>query len=161
MGSAFCEILEHLPTDRLARSGVGLLVRVPYDTLATGLGVGYLDDGSATSARTLRRLACSCGHVPVVLSGAGVPLDVGRLRRLFGTGVEHALAAVHDTCAIAGCTRPFSWCELHHLKPWSTGGRTDHDNALPLCGYHHRRAHDPAYEMVHHRDREHRLRRRR
>ncbi len=161
MGSAFCELLEHLPTDKLAKSAIGLLVRVPYETLATGAGVGYLDDATPTSARTVRRLACTCGHVPVVLSGASVPLDVGRLRRLFGTGVEHALAALHDTCAIAGCTRPFSWCELHHLRAWSEGGPTDFSNALPLCGYHHRRAHDPTYDLTHHHGREYRLRRRR
>ncbi|HET6563697.1 MAG TPA: HNH endonuclease signature motif containing protein [Marmoricola sp.] len=57
-----------------------------------------------------------------------------------------ALSAFHTTCAAEGCERPFSWCELHHLRPWSHGGPTDLANALPLCGHHHRRIHDDHYE---------------
>ena len=44
-----------------------------------------------------------------------------------------------------GCDRPYAWCELHHEDPWSHGGRTDLDLAVPLCGYHHRRMHDPRF----------------
>ncbi|WP_406832976.1 HNH endonuclease signature motif containing protein [Pedococcus sp. KACC 23699] len=41
--------------------------------------------------------------------------------------------------------RPYAWSELHHEDPWSQGGRTDLAKAVPLCGHHHRRAHDPRY----------------
>jgi hypothetical protein len=54
---------------------------------------------------------------------------------------------VHDTCAITGCQRPFSWTEIHHPHWWSRGGNTDLHNALPLCGHHHQRAHDPTYDL--------------
>ncbi|MFZ5845942.1 MAG: HNH endonuclease signature motif containing protein, partial [Actinomycetota bacterium] len=47
-----------------------------------------------------------------------------------------------------GCERPFAWCEIHHPDPWSQGGPTDLTNALPLCGYHHQRAHDPHYTLT-------------
>ncbi len=162
MGAALCELLEHLPADGFRRgSAVTLLVKVPLETLRAGLGAGALDDGAPVSARTARRLACNAGHLPVVLGGRGVPLDLGHGRRLFGVQHERAVAAIHDTCGIAGCTRPLAWCELHHLVPWSRGGRTDLGNALPLCGFHHRRAHDPEYELTPHHDHEHVLRRRR
>ena len=35
---------------------------------------------------------------------------------------------------------------LHHEDPWSTGGTTDLAKAVPLCGHHHRRVHDPTYQ---------------
>ncbi len=93
-----------------------------------------------------------------------MPLDLGRLRRLYTRYQSHALRRTppaHPTCAITGCTRPFAWCELHHLIAWAKGGPTDLANAIPLCGYHHRRAHDPDYHLTHHHGREHRLRKKR
>jgi hypothetical protein len=53
----------------------------------------------------------------------------------------------YETCAAEGCARPFAWCDIHHVHPWAHGGPTDLDNALPLCGSHHRRAHDAAFTM--------------
>ncbi len=148
LGSAFCELLEHLPTDTLPASGVELLVKIDLDQMITGLGAGTLDDGTPLSVRAIRRLSCTAGHTPVVLAGKSLPLDLGRTRRLFTRAQQRAVAAHHDTCAITGCTRPLPWCELHHLTPWSQGGRTDLRDALPLCGYHHRRVHDPIYELT-------------
>ena len=82
-------------------------------------------------------------RLPLVLDGASVPFDLGRTQRLFSRHQALALSARHDTCAADGCDRPFAWCELHHLRPWSPDGRTDLDNAVPLCGHNHRRIHDP------------------
>ncbi|MEZ5193466.1 MAG: hypothetical protein R2734_13855 [Nocardioides sp.] len=30
-------------------------------------------------------------------------------------------------------------------RPWTHGGHTDLDKAIPLCGFHHHRIHDPTY----------------
>jgi hypothetical protein len=64
---------------------------------------------------------------------------------LFTRAQAIALSARHEHCAAEGCERPFAWCELHHLRPWSAGGPTDLANAVPLCGFHHRRIHDQHY----------------
>ena len=61
-----------------------------------------------------------------------------------------ALATLHHTCGVAGCQRPFAWCEIHHKVSWLDGGKTDLANALPLCGHHHRRAHDDRYDLRKH-----------
>ena len=37
---------------------------------------------------------------------------------------------------------PAAWCEAHHLKPWSEGGRTNLDDGILYCSWHHHRAHD-------------------
>ena len=39
-----------------------------------------------------------------------------------------------------------AWCEAHHRIPWLRGGRTDLRDLVPLCGFHHQRIHDPAYD---------------
>jgi len=148
LGLAFCELLEHLPTDAQGHFGtndVTLVVHVEEDKMRTGIGSAVLDTGVEISVSEARRLACNAGILPLVLSGDSVPLDLGRERRLFTRHQALALSASHDTCAAQDCERPFAWCELHHLVPWSEGGPTDLDFAVPLCGHHHRRIHDPLY----------------
>jgi hypothetical protein len=150
-GAAWCELIEHLPTTGWpghAGNGCEVIVTIDLDTLQTGLGAAGLDTGVAITAGDARRLACSAGIIPAVLDGASMPLDLGRTRRLHNRSQRRAYALTHDTCAVAGCTRPFAWCEIHHHRiPWSQGGATDLDNGLPLCGHHHRRAHDTTFDL--------------
>jgi HNH endonuclease len=88
-------------------------------------------------------------------------LDLGRSQRLHTASQTRALSVTYETCAAEGCGRPFAWCDIHHTHPWSAGGPTDLANALPLCGWHHRRAHDPTSNMKHLPTREVRFTRRR
>jgi hypothetical protein len=110
--------------------------------------VAHLDTGGDLSASEARRLACTAGIVPAVLGGASLPLDLGRANRFFTEHQRVALATAYDSCAAIDCDRPFAWAELHHQDPWASGGSTDLHLAVPLCGHHHRRVHDPGY---HHR----------
>lgn len=162
-GQALCELLEHLPATGHAANGTTLLVTIDLDHLTRQLpdhllpdrvevGTGRLDLGVRVPAGEVRRLACEAGIVPVVMGGPSQPLDLGREQRLHTRAQRHALATHHETCAATGCERPFAWCEIHHPHPWSRGGATDLDNALPLCGHHHRRAHDPTWRLRRHPD---------
>lgn len=145
-GLALLEILEHLPTDKLnGKVAATVVATMSLETLRGGVGAVQLDTGHVVSAGQARRLACNAGLVPAVLGGGSLPLDVGRADRFFTEAQRVALATVYTECAADGCDRPYSWCELHHEDPWSRGGRTDLDRAVPLCGYHHRRMHDPRF----------------
>jgi hypothetical protein len=149
LGRALCEIIEHLPTDGFGRGGAvdaAIVVHIDEGKLRAGLGSATLATGGDLSASEARRLACNAGILPLVLSGDSVPIDLGRDKRLFSRHQAIVLSAQHDTCAAQDCERPFAWCELHHLLEWSCLGPTDLDNAVPLCGHHHRRIHDPLYE---------------
>lgn len=146
-GAAFCELIEHLPATGHDRSAVSMLVTIDYDHLLDGLASAGLDTGIGISAVTARRLACEAGIIPVVCDGESMPLDLGREQRLHTRYQRHALALVYDSCASQGCDRPFAWCEIHHRQPWSAGGLTDLDNGIPLCFWHHQRAHDERFEL--------------
>jgi hypothetical protein len=147
-GAAWCELIEHLPTRGHAANGCELLVTLDLEALLTGLGAARLDTGVAITAGEARRLACNAGLVPAVLGGDSLPLDLGRSRRLHSRTQRRALSLLHDSCAVAGCQRPFAWCEIHHHRlSWGAGGATDLDNGLPLCGHHHRRAHDTRFDL--------------
>ncbi len=148
-GRAFTELIEHLPTEGFGRGGIGVMVHLDYQHLLDGLASARLDTGIDITAGQARRLACTAGIIPTVLDGDSVVLDLGRSQRLHTASQARALSVRYETCAAEGCQRPFAWCDIHHPHPWSHGGTTDLANALPLCGWHHRRAHDQAFNLTH------------
>ncbi len=169
-GRAFTDLLEHLPTDQLTGKVASTVVvtmtleqvlgAARAATLAetTGasttpsVGATRCDTGHEHSTGAARRLACQAGILPAVLGGRSIPVDLGREDRFFRDSQRTALATVYDECAAIGCDRPYAWCELHHEDPWSRGGRTDLERAVPLCGFHHRRVHDPGFHSAIHTD---------
>ena len=145
-GLAFVSLLERLPTDHLSHKvAATVVVTLDHDKLVSGLGAAGVDTGTEISAAEARRLACTAGIIPAVLGTTSVPLDLGRTTRLFSEAQRVALAGLYDSCAVDGCDRPFSWCEIHHTRPWADGGPTNLGNAVPVCSFHHHRLDDPNY----------------
>jgi hypothetical protein len=139
--------------DRPARAEI--VVHIDYELLAGGAGERQIGaertcrtlNGSELSVETIRRLACEAEIIPLVLDGKSVPLDVGKSKRLATTYQRRALAAVHETCAIDGCSVKFSHCEPHHIDYWENGGATDFNNLVPLCSRHHHAAHEGGWKL--------------
>jgi hypothetical protein len=153
LGRGFCELIEHLPVDRLPQAGglaATVVATIGLDALQSGLGAGVLDTGTRVSAGQLRRWSCTAGIIPAVLGGGSVPLDLGRANRYFTKGQRIALNLRDGGCTTLGCDRPPGWCEAHHEDLWSEGGQTNLDNGRLLCPRHHHLAHDPRYEIRRH-----------
>ncbi len=149
-GLALVELLEHLPTDHLHNKvAATVLVTIENDHLRAAVGAAGLDTSDSLSAGDTLRLACGAGIAPVILNGPGLPLHLGRTQRFFNEAQRVALGTRHRTCIATGCERPYAWCELHHRKQWAHHGTSNLDDADPLCGFHHRRIHDPRYEHHH------------
>ena len=157
MGQAFIQFLEAADPRRLPIHGgdaTTVVVTVPLaslkaelgaaDLLGSGLVPGDELTGDLVTAAQARRLACTAKILPAVLGGDSIPLDLGRARRLFSPGQRKALLIRDKTCRAEGCDVPGTWCDAHHLDPWSSGGRSDLDNGVLLCNHHHHRAHDTA-----------------
>ncbi len=142
-GKAFCQILEHLPTDKLPTSGgtpIRIVVTIDEDKLRSKVAAATLATGERLSAGELRRLACNHDILPMVLGGDSVPIDLGRASRLFSKDQRDALAVMDGGCTAPGCDRPPSWCEVQHTNPWQAGGLTDLDNATLHCNACHHTA---------------------
>ena len=92
-------------------------------------------------------MACQAGLIPVVLGGAGQVLDLGRERRLFTGPLRRAIIARDGGCTFPGCDRPPRWCQAHHIRSWSDGGPTSMNNAVLLCGHHHRIIHQNEWQV--------------
>ncbi|MCG5472872.1 HNH endonuclease [Micromonospora sp. LAH09] len=133
-----------LRTGELPESGgdaAQVVVTTSYEGLTRQFSAGVLDLGLRLTPGTVRRLACDAAILPAVLGGAGQVLDVGRQRRLVTGPLRRALVLRDGGCAFPGCDRPPRWCDAHHIRHWADGGPTSLDNAVLLCGHHHRHLH--------------------
>jgi hypothetical protein len=120
-----------------------VVVGVDFDVLTRQLGAGTLDNGDRITPEAARRMACDAGLIPMVLNGHGVPLDVGRTRRLVTGPLRRALVARDRGCSFPGCDRDARWADAHHAVHWSHGGPTSLENTLLVCGFHHDELHRP------------------
>ncbi len=77
-------------------------------------------------------------HVRVVLVTGGQPTHVGSRRRLFTGRNRLAVKLQSPTCLWPGCWVPTSVCEADHAHPHASGGKTQPENGIPLCGRHNR-----------------------
>ena len=131
-------------TPQLAKAQLFLTVDIDdlRNEVKAGTTIGGADAGTVLAPQTIRRIACDAGLLPTVMAGPGQVLDLGTTTRCFTSAQTKALWLRDHTCRIPGCGMPAQWCEAHHLVHWGDGGRTDLDNGVLLCGYHHRWVHD-------------------
>ncbi|MBI5735697.1 MAG: DUF222 domain-containing protein [Mycolicibacterium neoaurum] len=143
---AFGQLLRtHLSHSQRPMSG-GVL---PHVTLIrpTPVGVDCLGFTGPVSTRTAELITCDSTLTSVFVDGAGAPLDVGRAERLFTPLIRKGLAVRDGGCAHPGCGRPVSWCDAHHIQPWSNGGHTSIDNGVLLCRLHHSAIHHGGWQV--------------
>jgi hypothetical protein len=139
-------------SQRSARPGrTEMLLVVDHDTIVNDLhehSICEYSDGTALPVATARRLACDAEIYPVVLSGDGVVLDMGRSRRLATPDQRRALRSMYRSCGLGDCEVPFERCEIHHLDGWNEHhGHTNLDRLIPACGRHHHLAHEGGWQL--------------
>ena len=72
-------------------------------------------------------------------------LDVGRKTRVIHPALRRALQHRDGSCRFPGCRQ--QRCDAHHVEHWAEGGKTELDNLLLLCRYHHRRLHEGGFHV--------------
>jgi hypothetical protein len=115
--------------------------------LDASTGTARLDNGPEIPATTAERLACDARVQLLLNDRTGNRMYLGRSRRL-ATPAQIAALTVRDGsgCQFPGCTHT-RYLHCHHVIPWWAGGRTDVDNLILLCGFHHRAIHDHGYRI--------------
>jgi len=89
-------------------------------------------------------LGCSAALSWMTHARDGAVLALGRRRRRPSSAIRRA-ARERDNCRCR-----FPGCEsrrvdLHHIQHWINGGRTDLENLISLCPWHHKVVHDRGY----------------
>ena len=67
---------------------------------------------------------------------AGVPVSVGRSLRIVPERTRRLVLDRDRGCRFPGCVAT-AHLEVHHVVHWAHGGRTDLDNLVALCPFHH------------------------
>ena len=117
-----------------------VIVTISLDDLLAKAGLADTADGSQLTSDQLLRIADEADIWPTIIDRNGVPLALGRTRRLASAGQTMALIARDGGCSFPGCTHPPAWCDRHHILDWILGGLTDLDNLTLLRLSHESRA---------------------
>lgn len=110
-------------------------------------GTAALVGGPEIPQATAERLACDARVQVLLEDTARNRLYLGRNRRL-ASPAQIAALTVRDEgrCQFAGCTH-VRHLHAHHVRHWLRGGRTDIDNLVLVCSFHHALLHDRGYRI--------------
>ncbi|WP_420438113.1 HNH endonuclease signature motif containing protein [Candidatus Poriferisodalis sp.] len=111
------------------------------DLLAVPGAVATTETGTVLGVADARKIACDTRVIPVVMSGLGEVLDVGRATRTIPPAIRRALIARDQGCVWPGCDRAPIHCDGHHIQHWLDDGPTSLVNLALLCHSHHHRLH--------------------
>ncbi|SDZ16322.1 HNH endonuclease signature motif containing protein [Herbiconiux ginsengi] len=138
---------------RINGSATTVNVHISLDDLEAGRGVGWIDGvDEPVPASTVAQMRCHSPISATLFGDRGEVLYQGKTKRLFTAAQNRALAARDGGCVWNGCDRPPSFCETHHVDEWVSDdhppGRTDIDNGLLLCHFHHSHLHRSAWKLI-------------
>lgn len=129
-------------------SPVQLNVFADLKALTTdGDGRAYLDNTAPLANTTAQRLSCDATVETTIKDGEQI-IGIGRRSRKV-PGWLRRLVYERDgsQCQQPGCGNTH-WLQVHHIIPWANGGRTDLDNLILLCGFHHRFVHERGWHIT-------------
>lgn len=134
------EWLEHQSTVRLHSVGPHVIVHVDLDAFTAGANGpgGATSTGVTLDGTTIERLACD-SSIQRIMRGGSLDLDVAHHTVEIPTALRRAVIARDVHCRFAGCCRPASWSEVHHVHGRLGGHRVT--ELVLLCKRHHQRVH--------------------
>ena len=144
--------MEIFGSDHKATQGASpyvVVVHAPMETLADESSelAGQLERGGLIDAETVRRLACDATVIVALDDDLGHTMYEGRARR-FPSGPQRREVMRRDRhCRFPGCAN-VTFTNVHHIKPWGSGGRTDLENLVLMCQHHHYRLHSSGWSMT-------------
>jgi hypothetical protein len=123
-----------------------VIIHAQLEGLKDGSGGCEVEDGPVIDPETVMRLICNARVQTVVEDRDGNVLGLGRLTREPSAWMTRQVRYRDRGCRFPGCgARRFT--EAHHIVWWRDGGRTDLDNLLLICSFHHRLVHEYGWSV--------------
>jgi Domain of unknown function (DUF222)/HNH endonuclease len=125
-----------------------VVIHAQADGLASGTHGAELEAGPVLHPEVVRRYLCNARVQTVVEDPAGRVLDAGRSQRTPSAALLRQIRYRDRECRFPGCgaTR---FTEAHHIVWWRDGGRSDLDNLVLICSFHHRLVHELGWRLRH------------
>ncbi len=140
--------LDHQHATAGGRHRPHLNLVVDLDRRAAGdPAAAWAAEGTTSSQETISRLLCDSGVHRVVTAGRSTIIDYGTRTQTIPAPLFNTLVVRDGHCRWAGCDRPASWCDGHHVHHWEDGGATRLDNLVLLCRRHHTRIHKRGWQI--------------
>ncbi|WP_280452154.1 HNH endonuclease signature motif containing protein [Nocardia cyriacigeorgica] len=133
-------IAEHLGAHR--GLPVSTILTLSIDDIERGAGVATTATGGTVPLEDALTLAQRSQPWLAVFDHAGLPLHLGRTKRLATAAQRLALIAALKGCSRPGCDAPASLSALHHVLDYRNNGHTDIDNLTLACDACHALIHD-------------------
>ena len=96
---------------------------------------GWLNGRPRLPGHLVAKLTCE-GTLQPLWERAGVPVSVGRALRIVPDRTRRLVLDRDRGCRFPGCVAT-AHLQIHHVVHWAHGGRTDLDNLVSLCPFHH------------------------
>ncbi|HOA03176.1 MAG TPA: HNH endonuclease, partial [Dermatophilaceae bacterium] len=106
---------------------------------------GWIGKGGRLPSHIVDAMTCD-GVLAPVWETDGVPVSVGRSQRVVPDRTRRLIESRDQGCRYPGCVGA-GHVEAHHIVHWRNGGRTDLDQLVSLCPYHHDRHHEGEFTI--------------
>jgi len=107
----------------------------------------HVQAGAGISVSTAQMIGCTAALSWMTHGDGGAVLALGRRRRRPSPAIRRAARERdHGRCRFPGCES--RRVDLHHIRHWVNGGRTDLANLISLCPWHHKIVHDRGYTIA-------------
>ena len=103
--------------------------------------------GAVIGSVATQRISCDATISRVLIDSEGVPVGLGRSKRLFTSPQRRLLALRDGGCRFPGCGMPPAFTDGHHVTPWAVGGETNLDNGVLMCRFHHNAVHEGPWRI--------------
>ncbi len=114
---------------------VTIIATARLQDLHNHTGLADTGGGTVLPIPDLIRMATHANHYLLLFDQANrCELYKGRTTRLATKEQRLVLHATDRGCTRPGCDVPGYLAEVHHVKPWATGGTTDITNLTLACG---------------------------
>ena len=135
-------------TGDVSSSPLQITVNADLEALTTETGgVTELSSGALIPNETARRLCCDAVVQTVITDGSQIIGIGGNTRTVPGWLRRLVYHRDHSQCRFSGCSNT-RWLQVHHIQHWSQGGKTNLDNLILLCGFHHRFVHQHHWHIT-------------
>ena len=124
-----------------------VVVHMREGALVTAPTGADIEGGPVIAQETAARLRCESRTQTVVEDSSGEPLALGRMSRFPSAAMLRQLRYRDIGCTFPGCGS-VRFVKAHHIVWWRHGGRTDLDNLVLVCTFHHKLLHEHGWTVA-------------